>query len=117
MAATRKPLSKSKSPKPFDWNDTLIEGIQKRANGHSKVGSLLSRVVMASGDRKLALSFLYHLSNLGFYGEDIWYGFESYCRSDAEMFAAVIEIEDKGFYNHVLDWKSQQALKYFKGKD
>lgn len=116
MAAIKKPLSKSKSPKPFDWNDTLIESVQKRANKHGRVGALISKVVMAR-DRTSAMHFLNHLSNIGFYGEDIWYGFESYCRSDVDMFAAVVEIEDKGFYNHVLDWKSQQALKYFKGKD
>lgn len=116
MAANKKPPSKSKSPKPFDWNDHLNVAITKRANGNTKTGALLARIVNQM-ILTHARSFLYHLSNLGFYGEDIWYGFESYCRSDIEMFEAVIELEDKGFYNHVLDWKSQQAVKYFKGKD
>jgi len=72
---------------------------------------------MRSYNRASALGFLNHLSNLGFYGEDIWYGFENYCQSDQQMFEAVVEIEDKGFYNFILDYKGQQALKALKGKD
>jgi hypothetical protein len=59
----------------------------------------------------------FHISNLGFYGEDIWYAFTEYCRSDRPMFEACVEMEDKGFYDFVLDWKAQRALEVLKGKD
>jgi hypothetical protein len=117
MAGKTKPLSKSKLPKPFEWDDTLIEAIQKRAHGHARSGALLARVIARTDGRGPAMDFMFHLSHLGFYGKDIWYGFENYCRSDIDMFIAVIEIEDKGFYNFILDWKGQQALEALKGKD
>lgn len=119
MARKTKLPSKSKSPKykPFDWNDSIIESVQNRAHGHAKTGALLARVIGELFDRKLSMTFLYHLSSLGFYGEDIWYGFENYCMSDQQMFEAVVEIEDKGFYDFILDYKAEQALKALKGKE
>ena len=116
MAANKRQQSKSKFPKLFDWNDSLIESVQKLSYGHGKTGALLARIISELFDRKLAMTFLYHLSNLGFYGEDIWYGFENYCRSDERMFEAVVEIEDKEFYNFILNHKAEEAVRMMKGK-
>lgn len=115
MAGKTKPISKSKLPKPFNWSDSYRVAIEKRAFGHAKAGALLARILgpMPQG----GLDFLYHISNLGFYGEDIWYGFESFCYSDVEMFKACVEIEDRGFFNHVLEYKAQKALIALKGKE
>jgi hypothetical protein len=119
MAGTKKSqsVSKSKQPKPFSWSDSLIEAVQKRANGHAKVGSLLARIISERYERGSSMKFLNELAQLGFYGEDIWYGFENYCRSDIGYFVAVIEIKEKGFYDFILDYKAHQALKALKGKD
>jgi len=112
---TKKSRSKSKFPKPFKWDDSLQIAVEKRAYGHAKAGALLARIV--AGRTSTAKEFLFHISNLGFYGEDIWYAFTEYCRSDRPMFEACVEMEDKGFYDFVLDWKAQRALEVLKGKD
>jgi hypothetical protein len=115
MADKTKPISKSKLPKPFNWSDSLRVAVEKRAYGHAKTGALLARLIGAMPVGGMA--FLYHLSQLGFYGEDIWYGYEFFCRSDVAMFHAVVEIEDKNFANFVLDYKAQKALVALRGKE
>lgn len=106
--------SKIKKPKPFEWSDSLQVAVEKRAYGHAKAGALLARIVSQPG--RDGRTFIYHLSKLDFYGEDIWWGFENFCRSDIEYFKAVVELEDTNFRNAVLDWKAQQALNAMNGE-
>lgn len=118
MAGRTKSQSKSKLPKHklFAWGDHLQIGVEKRAEGHAKTGALLARIIN-NMTLTPARTFLYRLSNMGFYGADIWYGFETYCRSDIDMFIACIEIEDKGFGDSILEWKAQRALAILKGEN
>lgn len=106
---------KSKKPKPFDWTDSLRVAVEKRAYGDAKSGALLARII--STIQNNPIEFIYHISQMGFYGEDIWYGYETFCRSDIEMFKACVEIEDKNFYDFILDWKANKALEMIKGKN
>ena len=113
MAGRNKSPSESKSkikkPLPFDWTDSLQKAVEKRAYGHAKAGALIARITYPMQNK--ALQFIKHLDNLGFYGNDIWWGFEVFCKSDVEYFKAVVELEDKEFFNAVMDFKAKEALK------